>query len=98
MLTEDVDETLAHVAIDTALYRVVDWRHTALYLKKDIKKPSGILVEVLPVGNKHVIANRLVAVVHGFLEGRQILGGALLDDLAKHLPVLCNVDKLLQES
>ena len=91
VLTKDVDETFAHVAIDAALYRVVDWRHAALYLKKDIKKPSGILVEVLPVGNKHVIANGLVAVVHGFLKGRQILRGTLLDDLAKHLPVLCYV-------
>lgn len=91
VLTKDVDETLAHVAIDAALYGVVDWRYAALYLKKDIKKPSGILVEVLPVGNKHVIANRLVAVVHGLLKGRQILRRTLLDDLAKHLPVLCYV-------
>ena len=81
VLTEDVDEAFAHVSVDATLYGVVDWRYAALYLKKDIKKPSGILVEVLPVGNKHVIANGLVAVVHGFLEGRQVLRGALLDNL-----------------
>lgn len=91
VLTKDVDETLAHVAIDAALYGVVDWRYPTLYLEENVKEPSGILIEVLPVSNKHVIANGLVAVVHCLLEGRQVLRRTLLDDLAKHLPILCYV-------
>lgn len=43
---------------------------------------------MLPMGNEHIIADRLVAMIHCLFKGGYILGRALLDNLAEHFPVL----------
>ena len=56
MLAKNINESLTHIAIDATLDRVVNRRNTAFNFKQDVEKPLGIGVEVLPMGNEHVVA------------------------------------------
>ena len=54
VFAEYINETFAHVSINTALYRVINGGHFPLYFEKNIEQPFGIGVEMLPLGDKHV--------------------------------------------
>lgn len=73
VLTENIDESFAHITIDTALDRIIDRRNTTFNLKENIEKPFGIGVEMLPMGDKHIVANGLVAMIHCLFKSRDIL-------------------------
>lgn len=74
VFAEDINEAFAHITINTALDRIIVGGNTTLNLKEDIKEPFGIGIEVLPMGDKHIVANGLVAMVHRLLKSRDILG------------------------
>ena len=90
-LAEYVNEAFTHISIYTALNWVVNRWHPSFYFKKDIKEPLRIGIEMLPMGNKHIVAYRLIAVIHRFFKGRYILWAAFFNNLAKHLPVFGNM-------
>ena len=73
MFTEHVDEALTHITVDTALDGVVNRWNAALNLKENVKEPFGIGIEMLPVGDEHIITDSGVAVVHRLLKSRNIL-------------------------
>ena len=73
VLTENIYESFAHISINSALYGVVNRGDTALYLEKDIEEPFGISIKILPMGDEHVVADGSVAMIHGFLEGWNVL-------------------------
>ena len=73
MLEKYIDKAFAHITIDTTLDRIIDRRNTTFNLKENIEKPFGIVVEMLPVGDKHIVANGFVAMVHCLFKSRNIL-------------------------
>ena len=91
LFTENINQPFTHVAINTALDGVIDGRDAPFYFKENVKKPFGVGGEMLPMGNEHIIADRLVAVIHCLFKGGYILRRTLLDNLTKHFPVLGNV-------
>ena len=81
MLAEHIDEAFAHIAIDAALYGIINGWHSFLDFEKNIEKPFRVGLKVMPVRNEHVVAYGRVALVHGLFKGSNILWTALLDDL-----------------
>ena len=73
MFTEHVDETLTHITVDTTLDGVVNRWNAALDLKKNVKKPFGIGLEMLPMGDEHIVTDGGIAVVHRLLKSGNIL-------------------------
>lgn len=73
MFTEDINEAFTHISINSALDGVIDRRNAPLHLKEDVEEPFRIGIEVLPVGDKHVIANGFIAMIHCLLEGWYVL-------------------------
>ena len=91
MLTENIDKTFAHIAINAALDRIFNGWDSPFHFKKNIEKPFGVGVEMLPMGNEHMIADGFVAVIHSLFKGWDILRRALLDNLTEHFPVFVNM-------
>ena len=46
---------------------------------------------MFPMGDEHVVAYGLVAMIHCLFKSRHILGRTFLDYLTKHLPVFSDV-------
>ena len=73
MCTKYVNETFAHITVDTALNGVVNGGDAALYFEKNIEQPFRISIEMFPMGDEHIVAYGLVAVIHCLLKGRYVL-------------------------
>jgi len=91
VFAKNIDKAFAHVAIDAALDRVINRRNAFFNLKKNIEEPFGIGVKVFPMGDKHIIANGLVAMVHCLFEGWYVLWRLFFYNLSERFPVLGNV-------
>ena len=91
VFAENINQPFAHVAIDTALDGVINRGNPPFHLKKNIKEPLGIGVEMLPTGDKHVVAYGFVTVIHRLLKGVDILRRTFLNNLTEHFPVLGNM-------
>lgn len=70
---KDINEAFAHVAINTALDRVIDGRNAPFHLKENIEEPFRIVFEMFPVGDEHIVAYGFVAMIHCLFEGRDVL-------------------------
>ena len=91
MLAKHVYEAFTHITIDTTLNGVVDWGDATLDLEKNVEEPFGIIIEMFPVSNKHIISNGYVTVIHSLFKSRYVLWGTLFNDLTKHLPIFSDM-------
>ena len=74
IFAENINEAFAHISIDATLDRIINRGDATFYFKENIKEPFGVGIEMLPMGDKHIISNGLVAMIHCLLECWYVLG------------------------
>jgi hypothetical protein len=88
VFTENINQTLAHITINPTLDGIIDRGDPPFNLKENIEEPLGIGIKMLPMGDEHIVAYGLVAMIHCLLEGWYVLWGSFFYNLTEHLPVL----------
>lgn len=69
MFAENINEAFTHISINPTLDGIIDRGDPPFNLKENIEEPLGIGIKMLPMGDEHIVAYGLVAMIHCLLEG-----------------------------